>query len=128
MTATGVGYLVPEPPMVPPNATVVPHDAGATLTVSDFAKIHTNTGDIDSQEHILPAAKDAAGCSIRFATLVAAAIVLAPVSGEKIFLAGSGVADEKLTIAGVIGNYAEIYSDGAQYHVVDYDGVLTKAA
>ena len=38
------------------------------------------------------------------------------------------LADEKLTIAGVIGNYADVYCDGERYHVFDYNGVLTKAA
>jgi len=54
--------------------------------------------------------------------------VLVPASGEQIFLGGGGVADEKLTIAGVIGNYADVYCDGERYHVFDYNGVLTKAA
>ncbi len=127
MTATGSGFLVPEPPLVPANATVVEHDAGATLTVASFAKIHTNTGDSDSQEITLPAAKDAAGMSLKYQLTVAQAVVLVPASGEKIFLGGSGTADEKLNIAGVIGNYADIYCDGEQYQVFDYSGVITKS-
>ena len=127
MTATGSGYLVPEPPLVAPNAEVVEHDAGATLTVASFAKIHTNTGDSDSQELTLPAAEDAAGMSLKVQLTVAADVVLVPASGEEIFLGGSGTADEKLTIAGVIGNYADIYSDGERYQVFDYSGVVTKS-
>ncbi len=127
MTATGVGYLVPEPPLIPGNATVVEHAAGATLTASSFKKIHTNTGDADSQEHVLPAAAAVAGECIRFVCTVAQDIVVTPASGESIYLHGSGVADEKLTIAGSFGSYADLYSDGQQYLVFDSNGVLTKA-
>lgn len=127
MTATASGYQVPEPPLVPANAEVVAHDAGATLTVSSFGKIHTNTGDSDSQELTLPAAEDAAGMSMKVQLTVAADVVLVPATGEKIYLGGSGTADEKLTIAGVVGNYTDVYCDGVAYQVFDYSGVLTKA-
>jgi len=128
MTATGSGYMVPEPPLVPANATVVAHANAVTLTVASFALIHTNTGAIASKEWTLPAAKDAAGMSIKVQITAAQDVVLVPASGEQIFLGGGGVADEKLTIAGVIGNYADVYCDGERYHVFDYNGVLTKAA
>jgi hypothetical protein len=126
MTATGSGYLVPDPPLVPANAEVVEHAAGATLTVASFGKIHTNTGDSDSQELTLPAAADAAGMSLKAQLTVAQDVVLVPASGEAIYLGGSGTDDEKLNIAGVIGNYADIFCDGERYHVFDYSGVLTK--
>ena len=128
MTATGSGYMVPEPPLVQADATVVEHDDVVTLTASSFAKIHTNTGAIASKEWTLPAAEDAAGMSLKVQLTAAQDVVLVPASGEAIFLGGSGTADEKLTITGVIGNYADIYCDGVQYHVFDYSGVLTKAA
>jgi hypothetical protein len=127
MTATGSGYLVPEPPLIPGNATVVEHAAGAVLTATDMDKIHTNTGDIDSQENTLPTAASVAGRSIRFVCTVAQNIVVKPASGSKIFSHGSGVADEKLTIAGAFGSYADLYSDGVQWLVFDSNGILTKA-
>jgi hypothetical protein len=120
--------MIPEPPLVPADATVVAHSADATLTVASFGLIHTNTGAGASKNLTLPAAADVGGMSIKIQIAAAWALVLIPASTEKIFLGGSGVADEKLTIAGVVGNYADIYSDGAKYHVIDYSGVLTKAA
>jgi len=119
--------MVPEPPLVPADATVVAHDDAVTLTVSSFAKIHTNTGAGASKEWTLPSAQDAAGMSIKAQLTAAQDVVVVPASGEGIFLGGSGTADEKLTIAGVIGNYADIYCDGERYHVIDYSGVLTKS-
>ena len=128
MAATGSGYLIPEPSLIAGDATVVEHAAGATLTASSFKKIHTNTGDGDSQENVLPAAADVAGECIRFVCTAAFDIVVAPASGEKIWSHGSGTADEKLTIAGALGAYADIYSDGVDYLVFDSNGILTKAA
>ncbi|MBN2118507.1 MAG: hypothetical protein JW730_18180 [Anaerolineales bacterium] len=88
----------------------------------------TNTGAGASIDITLPAAASAAGMSIHVQITAAWPVVLIPASGESIYLGGSGVADEKLTIAGVIGNYADIYCDGERYLVFDYNGVLTKAA
>jgi hypothetical protein len=126
MVATGSGFLVPEPPLVPADATVVAHDDAVALTVASYAKIHTNTGAVASKEYTLPAAADAAGMSIKVQLTAAQDVVLVPATGEKIFLGGNGVEDEKLTIAGVIGNYADIYCDGEQHQVFDYNGVVTK--
>jgi hypothetical protein len=127
MTATGVGYFVPDPPLIAGDATVVAHDAGAILTDGSMKKIHTNTGDADSQENTLPTAATVAGECIRFVCTVAQNIVVKPASGEKIFSHGSGVADEKLTIAGAFGAFADLYSDGVEWLVFSSNGILTKA-
>jgi hypothetical protein len=127
MTATGTGFMIPEPPLVPANAGVVEHTADATLTVASFARIHTNTGAGAAKNLTLPSAADAAGMSIKIQITAAWALVLIPASTEKIYLGGDGVADSTLTIAGVIGNYADVYCDGKRYHVIDYNGVLTKS-
>jgi len=59
---------------------------------------------------------------------VAQSVSLSPAATGKIFLGGDGVANKDLVIAGVIGNYADIYCDGTNYLVVGYSGVLTKEA
>jgi hypothetical protein len=66
------------------------------------------------------------GCAVRAAVLAAQTIQFIPPSGGKIFLNGSGVADKYVQIAGVIGNFIEVYSDGVDYVVTDYAGVATK--
>ncbi len=121
------GYLVPAPPFVSPKATVAAHAANATLTDADMGKQHTNTGAAAGITLTLPSAADAAGCSFRVQVTVAQAVTLDPLTG-KIYLGGSGVADKTLGIAGVIGNYADVYSDGVDWMVTHYSGVLTKEA
>jgi len=120
--------MIPEPPLVPADAAVTAKDASATLALANFGTIITNTGAGASIDLTLPSAADAAGMSIKIQLTVAQDVVVIPASGESIYLGGSGVADEKLTIAGAISNYADIYCDGERFHVVDYSGVLTKAA
>jgi hypothetical protein len=127
MTATGTGYHIPEPPLVPANATIVAHSADATLTVASFACIHTNTGAGASKALTLPAAASAAGMSIKIQITAAWPLVLTPATGEAIYLGGDGVADSTCTIAGVVGNYADVYCNGERYLVIDYNGVLTKS-
>ena len=129
MTATGSGFLVPRPPFVAPNATVVALTTGTTLTVADHgAKNVTNTGAGGTNTHTLPAVADAAGVSIRFQTTAAQIVRLDPSGTEKIFLGGSGVAGKYLNIAATIGNFADVYCDGVQWHVISYSGVVTKEA
>ena len=120
------GYMVPRPPFVAPNATVVAKAEDDTLDIDDFGKNLTNTGAIDAVDLTLPAASVVAGESTRIQLTVAQIVNVLPASGESIYLGGSGTADEYLAIAGVIGNYAELYSDGESYHVTKYSGVLTK--
>jgi hypothetical protein len=69
-----------------------------------------------------------AGTSFRVQMTVAQIARLAPASGDAVCLGGSNVDDKYLQIAGVIGNYADIYCDGVDYMVVRYSGVLTKEA
>jgi hypothetical protein len=122
------GYMVPPPPIVAPNATVVAKDADATLTVADFGKIITNTGSSGTVVLTLPGAATAAGCSIKVQVTVAQIVRCTPASGEKVYLGGSGVASKYLNIAAAIGNFVDLYSDGVSYHVMNYSGVVTKEA
>jgi len=127
MAATGSGYLVPEPPLVAPDAAVAAKDATADLAIGDYGKNITNTGAGDTIVLTLLAAALAAGMAFRVQLTAAFVVTLTPASGEKIYLGGSGVVDESLSIAGVIGNYVDIYCDGEKHMVIDYSGVLTKA-
>lgn len=124
------GFDIPEPPVVAANATVVPHDGNATLTIADAGKVHTNTGVIPTETITLtlPAAASFAGESIKVQLTAAEIVRATPATGEKIFLGGSGVASKYLNIAAVIGNYADIHCNGVDWLVLDYSGVLTKEA
>lgn len=121
------GYLVPEPHRISPASSVEARTGDVTLTVANFGKIQTNTAAGGAVVLTLPAASTAAGCGLKVQLTAAQDVTLTPASGEKIYLGGSGVANESLTIAGVIGNYADIYCDGVCYVVTRYAGVLTKA-
>ena len=122
------GYMIPPPPTIAANATVAAHTDSATLTVADAGKIHTNTGSSGTVTLTLPKASDAAGCSLRAQVTAAQIVHFLPVTGEAIFLGGDGVATKYLAIAGTIGNFCDIYSDGVQWLVTKYSGVVTKEA
>ena len=76
----------------------------------------------------LPSALSVASQCMRFYITAAQQVSLSPTSTESIFLAGSGVVNKDLVIAGVIGNYVDVYSDGANFYVTSYSGVVTKEA
>lgn len=120
------GYIVPAPLRVSPKATVAAQAATATLVAADFDKVLTNTGAGGAIVLTLPAASAVAGRSIRIQLTVAQTVTLTPVAGEKVFLGGSGVASKYALIAGVIGNYLELHSDGIDYLILAYSGVVTK--
>jgi len=123
--ATG-GNMVPA--AVDPTLTPTAHTASATLVVADLNNIHTNTGAAASIGVTLPsaAASGADNTSLKIQMTAAQIVQLVPASGESIYLGGSGVADKYLQIAGVIGNYADLYCDGVKWMVTGYSGVLTK--
>lgn len=122
-----VGYLDSGTPRPSPKATVEANAANATLTVANMSKIQTNTGAGAGFTLTLPAASDAAGCAFKVQVTVAQTVTLDPLTG-KIFLGGSGVADKNAIIAGVIGNYADVYSDGVDWLITAYSGAVTKEA
>lgn len=113
---------------ISPKATVSAQAATATLATTDFNKILTNTGSTGTVTLTLPAAADVEWKWIKVQLTVAQIVRLLPATGEKIYLGGSGVASKYLNIAGVIWNYADVYSDGTDYIVTAYSGVLTKEA
>jgi len=122
------GYDVPSPPVVAANATLVEHAATDTLTTADAGKNHNNTGAIATAVLTLPTVASMAGESLKVYVTVAQIVRLLPQTGEAIYLGGSGVVTKYLNIAAVIGNYVDIYCDGARWLVLDYSGVVTKEA
>jgi len=128
MAATASGLQVPAPPLVDPAATVVEKAATGNLAITDYGKNLNNTGAVGTIVLTLLAAANAAGLPLRVYVTVAQIIRLQPQSGEKIYLAGSGVADKYLNIAATIGNYVDVFCDGEKYLVQDYAGVVTKQA
>ena len=122
------GYIIPPPPAVAANATVKAQAGTANLAAADFPKINTNTGAGGAIVLTLPAASAVAGLSTKIQVTVAQQVSLSPASTEAVYLGGSGVANKDLVIAGVIGNYCDVYSDGVQYLVLGYSGVVTKEA
>lgn len=100
----------------------------ATLNGTVFDTIITNTGSNGTIVLTLPAASVVAGKTIKVQLTVAQIVSLSPIATDAIFLGGSGVDNKDLSIAGVIGNYADVYSDGTNYFVASYSGVVTKEA
>ncbi len=116
-------------PIVNPRlATVESEDDDATLTVGDLNKIYNNTGSSKTIVLTLPGVKESKGKALTVHSTVAEINRIAPVTGEAINLHGSAVVSKYLQVAGVIGNYVSIYSDGQQWIVTGYAGVVTKEA
>lgn len=108
------------------NTTVKANASTASMAIADFPKNNTNTGASGTIVLTLPTAASVEGQKCRVQLTVAQIVRLDPAGTEKIYLGGDGVAGKYLNIAGVIGNYADIYSDGTAFYVVGYSGVLTK--
>lgn len=121
----GGGYSYP---IVAPNADSSAVTTNTTLASADFGKNLNNTGAGAAVTLTLPAASTVEGKSLRIKVETTSAVRLDPATGEKVYLAGNGVASKYLDIAGVVGNYADIYCDGDDYFVTGYSGVLTKEA
>lgn len=109
-------------------ATVEANTGDTTLTSANFGKIQTNTGATALIALTLPAANTVQGSVVRVQITGAQPVKVVPASGEKIYLAGSGVADKYLLIAGALGSFVELASDGNVYHVSRYNGVVSKEA
>jgi hypothetical protein len=128
MTATGTGFFIPRPPLVAPSAAVSAQASTASLVIADYGKNVTNTGASGTIVLTLLAVALAAGMSLRIQVTNANIVRLLPATGEAIYLGGDGVVTKYLGIAGVIGNYCELYCDGERYLVTSYSGVVTKEA
>ena len=99
-----------------------------TLVAGDFGKNLDNTGASGAIVLTLPAASAVKGQYLNFYVTVAQQVSLDPVAADAIYLMGDGVDNKDLVIAGVIGNYVKLYSDGDNYRVIDWNGAVTKEA
>lgn len=128
-TTASAFVLLSPAPYVLPTAAVQAYANAASPAAADISGLNvTNTGAGGSVTLTLPAAATMLGMSFRVQITVAQAVVLAPAAADYVALGGNDVVNKALTIAGVIGNYADIYCDGVGYNVIGYSGVLTKAA
>jgi hypothetical protein len=128
MTATSSGLQVPAVPKVAPEASVTAKTTTGALAIADYGVNLTNTGAGATVTLTLLAAASAAGMPLRVYLTAAQIVRLLPQTGEKIYLAGSGVATKYLNIAAAIGNFVDVYCDGEKYLVQGYSGVVTKEA
>lgn len=110
------------------NGTVNAKATTTTLTRDDFNTVITNTGATGTIVLTLPDASVVKGKVLKVQLTVAQIVSLSPIATDAIYLGGNGVVNKDLSIAGVIGNYADIVSDGTSYLVTNYSGVLTKEA
>lgn len=115
-------------PVVLPSTSPTACASTATVTESIADSNLTNTGAGGAITLTLPSANKMAHRGFRFYVTVAQIVNLSPISTERIWLAGSGVLNKDLIIAGTIGNYADVYSDGTHWHCVHWSGVVTKEA
>lgn len=118
------------PTLDPRVATVSTKTADYTVTQADLNEptIFNNSGDAGTQTLTLPAVAASKGKVVRAHALAAQIIRLAPQTGEKINYCGSAVASKYVQLAGVIGNYIELFCDGSQWVVTQANGVVTKEA
>lgn len=116
------------PKVDPRVATVTTKTADYTIKASELDSIFDNTGDAGTMVLTLPAVKDSVGKCLTVNILAAQIVRLLPVTGEAVNLNGSAVVTKYLNIAGVIGNYADLFCDGKQWIVTGYSGVVTKEA
>ena len=110
------------------NGTVNAKTATATLDRDDFNTVITNTGAQWTIVLTLPAASVVKGKILKVQLTVAQIVSLSPIATDAIYLGWDGVDDKDLSIAGVIGNYVDIVSNGTDYLVTSYSGVATKEA
>lgn len=111
-------------------ATVTTKTADYTITVADVSTptIFNNSGDNGTMVLTLPSVSAAKGKVVRVHLLAAQIVRLLPVSGQAVNYNGSAVVTKYLNIAGVIGNYVEVFCDGSQWVVTQANGVVTKEA
>lgn len=124
-TATAA-YFRPIMPVMSSAATALAKTTDYTVVAADFGNILTNTGASGTVVFTLPSAVTYPGTVLRFHLFAAQIVRLLPVTGQAVCLNSSVVVTKYLNIAGVIGNYCEIVSDGTQWLVTQYAGVVTK--
>lgn len=121
--------IIPSYPTIDPRtATVATKTADYTVTVADLSTptIFNNAGDDGTQTLTLPSVALSRGKVIRAHALAAQIIRIDPAGTEAVNYNGSAVAGKYVQLAGVIGNYIELFCDGTQWIVTQANGVVTK--
>lgn len=121
----------PEYPTIDPStATVSVKTADYTITAADLAAptIFNNTGDSGNLVYTLPSVASSKGRVVRIHALAAQTQQADPQAGEAVNYNGSAVVSKYAQLAGVIGNFMELYCDGSQWIVTKANGVVTKEA
>lgn len=108
------------------NATPLVKTADYTILAADLPGIIVNTGAAGTIVLTLPKAADHHGNTLRVGLLAAQIVRLLPQTGEAVSLVGSAVVTKYCQIAGVIGNYIDVYSNGTVWLVTNWSGVATK--
>lgn len=114
--------------MVKPTVAANAKASTASLTTSDLDTNITNTGAAGTVTLTLPTVATSKNKSIFYYATVAQITQFDPNGTEAVYLAGSGVAGKYVQVAGVIGNYLNLYCDGTQWLVLGFSGVVTKEA
>jgi hypothetical protein len=111
-------------------ATVLVKTAAYTVTQGDLDKptILSNLGASGNVVITLPGFHASRGKVLRVAVNAAQTVQLLPRTGQAINYNGSAVVTKYCQIAGVVGNWIEIFSDGVQWIVTRQSGVVTKEA
>ena len=115
-------------PTVLLSGTPIAKTSDFTILETQTDSIFTNTGASGTVVFTLPSVKISHGVTFRFHAFAAQIIRALPRTGEAVNLAGSAVVTKYLNLAGVIGNYVDLYCDGTQWLVTNYSGVVTKEA
>lgn len=118
------------PTLDPRTATVTTKTADYTITQSDLETptIFNNAGDTGNMVLTLPAVSASKGKVVRVHALAAQTMQLDPQAGEAVNYNGSAVVSKYAQLAGVIGNYMELFCDGTQWVITRSSGVITKEA
>lgn len=111
-------------------ATVTTKTADYTVTLADLRKptIFNNSGASGTIVFSLPTVASAAFKVVRVHLLAAQIVRLDPNGSEVANYCGSVVAGKYVQLAGVIGNYIELFCDGRQWIVARGNGTITKEA
>ena len=119
--SAGEGFALLDNPLYPQvnvrTATVTTKTADYTILSTELNRVFNNSGDDGTTVLTLPTVYGNAGKALKIHVLAAQIVRALPVTGQAVNLNGSAVVTKYLNIAGVIGNYADLYCDGYQWIV-----------
>jgi hypothetical protein len=116
------------PMLNPAQSTISAKTANYTVTQADLdaPTIFTNAAAAGNVNFTLPTASTCAGKTITIHALAAQTTRLVPQATDAVNYGGSAVVNKYAQLAGVIGNFITVVSDGTNWIVVNGNGVVTK--